>query len=133
LRRDFNQLIVRPGVSWIGGKQADDLIGQIRLRRGPIVSRERGECTGDHVRDVPGQSGMRLGGVELVCDDASGVGVETKKPRLQAGRDKALVEAERKVILVVGHLERELGYSRASRPDNARRARTQRCPRSGWS
>ena len=48
---------------------------------------------------------MRFGGVELVFDDASGAGIETKKPRLQAGRDKALVEPERKVILVVGHPE----------------------------
>ena len=56
-----------------------------------------------HVRDVPGQGGMRLGGVELLRDDAGGVGIETEESRLQAGCDKPLVEPERKVIVVVGH------------------------------
>ena len=45
---------------------------------------------------------MRLGSVDLLNDNVSRGGIEAEK-RLQPGRDKALVEPERKVILVVGH------------------------------
>jgi len=48
---------------------------------------------------------MRLGGIELLGDDAGGGGTEAEKPGLQAGRDEAFVEAEREVIVVVGHPE----------------------------
>jgi hypothetical protein len=65
---------------------------------------------------------MRLGGVELLGDDVSGGGIEAEKPRLQPGRDKALVEPERKVILVVGHPETRTRLLEGDRPDNERRA-----------
>ncbi len=64
---------------------------------------ERVERTPHHMRDVTGQGGMCLGGVELFRDDAGGVGIETEESRLQAGCDKPLVEPKRKVIVVVGH------------------------------
>ena len=64
---------------------------------------ERLERTPQHMRDVTGQGGMCLGGVELFRDDASGIGIEAEESRLQVGCDKPLVEPERKVIVVVGH------------------------------
>ena len=54
---------------------------------------------------MPGQGGVGFGGVELLLDDAGGVGIETEKPRLQAGCDKPLVEPDGKVIVLVGHPE----------------------------
>jgi hypothetical protein len=46
---------------------------------------------------------MRLGGLELLLDDTGAVGIETEESRLQAGCDKPLVEAEREIIVGVGH------------------------------
>ena len=96
---------MRSVASRIGGKQADDLICQLGLFSDPICLRKSVECTAEHVGDVPGQGGVRFSGVELLLDDADGVGIETEKPRLQAGCDKALVEPKGKVIVVVGHPE----------------------------
>jgi hypothetical protein len=48
---------------------------------------------------------MRLGGVEFLGDDAGGGGIEAKKPGLQAGCDKAFIEPEREVFVVVRHPE----------------------------
>jgi hypothetical protein len=50
--------------------------------------RESVERTLHHMRDVPGQGGMRLGGIELLFDDAGGAGIETEKPRLQFDRER---------------------------------------------
>ena len=100
--RGFDQVVVQAGFSPIGGKQADDLIGQLRLPGNPILLREPVQRTGYDFLDVPCQRGMGFGGVQIRFDDA-GVGrVKAKKPRLEAGRDEALVESEGEVILV-GH------------------------------
>ena len=79
--------------------------------------------TATTLRDVPGQGGMRLGGVELLRDDAGGVGIETEEPRLQAGCDKPFVEAERKVIVVVGHPGTRPRLLEGDRRDNNLRRR----------
>lgn len=64
---------------------------------------------------VPGQCGMGFRGIQLLLDDAGPGRVKTKKPRLEAGRDEALVEPEAKVIVLVGHLVRRgPGYSRVA-------------------
>ena len=44
-RRDFNQVILRPAVRRIAYNQANDLIGQLRLRGGPTFVWERVERT----------------------------------------------------------------------------------------
>ena len=99
------QVTLGTGASRGRGKQADDLICQRGLCGRSIFLMKSIECMAQHVRDMPGQGGVRLGGVDLFPDDAGGVGMETEKPRVQVGGDKPLVRSERKVIVVAGHAD----------------------------
>jgi hypothetical protein len=92
--RALDEIVAQSGFSRVAGKQFDDLIGHLRLRHGPIFLGERVQCTGYHFLDVPGQRGMRLGGVQSPLDDVGAGRIKAQKPRLQAGRDEAFVEPE---------------------------------------
>jgi hypothetical protein len=90
------------GFSRFAGKQADDLISQLRLSGGAVFLRKICQGAGHYVLDVPGQCDMGLGGLQFLRNDVGAGRIKAEELRLQAGRDQSLVEPEGEVV-IVGH------------------------------
>ena len=79
----------------IGSEQRDDPIGDVGLAGSPICLGHVVQRTGNDGLDVPGERGVRLGGVEGydACDNGA-VALEGVQFGLEGARDQAFVEAE---------------------------------------